>query len=38
MMSPENVHFAIMCLAGVLVLIIVLDLFIGYIQKDNEDE
>lgn len=36
--DPNDVYFGLVCLASILVLGVMLDYFIDYIQKDNDDE
>ena len=37
-MNPDDIYFGLVCLASVLVLVVVLDYYIDYIQKDGKDE
>ena len=36
--DPNDVYFGLVCLASVLVLAVILDYVIDYIQKDGRDE
>ena len=37
-MNPDDLYFVLLCLASVVVLAVVLDYVIDYIQKDGNDE
>ena len=37
-MNPSDIYFGLVCLASVLVLVVFLDYYIDYIQKDGKDE
>jgi hypothetical protein len=36
--DPADIYFGLLCLASLLVLGVMLDYFIDYIQKDRDDE
>jgi len=36
--DANDIYFGLICLASLLVLAVMLDYFIEYIQKDNDDE
>ena len=37
-MEANDIYFGLLCLASLLVLAVLLDYFIEYIQKDSKDE
>ena len=37
-MEPSDIYFGLVCLASVLVLAVILDYVIDYIQKDGRDQ
>ena len=37
-MDPNDIYFGLVCFASLLVLALMLDYFIEYIQKDKKDE
>lgn len=36
--DPNDVYFGLVCLASILVLIVILDFVVEYLQKDGKDE